>query len=328
MNKQSSHLHPCKAAIPFDWIANALPSALGNIKRIETVKQRPWSQVYRIQTERGIAYFKICGPDHRQEGPLLNWLMSQPIMPDVFALDIEQGWILMADGGVLLRELPDPKAQHANLATLLSHYARLQQRSLEHIDKLLAMPLPNRCLGQIPYLVQQLMNTGTRQGWLDKELSKQVLDTLPTLEQLGSSLSEAPYAAALDHGDLHTGNILFKQNHLRICDWGDACITHPFCSLLSLVETVMGSQYSTLLSSKVLETDWVNAYLQAWDAFASMETLKIELQQALGIALLLRALNIAYAIQHADADTLTRWSPSVTNYLSQWVQLEPLVSMS
>ena len=87
-----------------------------------------------------------------------------------------------------------------------------------------------------------------------------------------------------------------------------------------------GSQYSTLLSSKVLETDWVNAYLQAWDAFASMETLKIELQQALGIALLLRALNIAYAIQHADVATLTRWSPSVINYLSQWMQVEPLMS--
>ncbi|MBT9316197.1 aminoglycoside phosphotransferase family protein [Leptothoe spongobia] len=314
------------SAVPIDWITNALPSKLGTIQQVETVKQRPWSQVYQIKTEYGIAYFKICGLDHWQEVSLLRWLMPQAIMPDVFALDIEQGWILIADGGILLRELPNLKAQDSNLATLLSNYARLQQRSLEHIGELLAMPLPNRRLGQIPYLVQQLLNTGTRQGWLDKELSKQVLDTLPTLEQLGSKLSGTPYATALDHGDLHTGNILFKQNQLHICDWGDACITHPFCSLLPLVETVMGSQYSTLAFSKIVNTDWVNAYLQAWNTFAPMETLQMESQQALCIALLLRALNIAYAIQHADVATLTRWSHSVTNYLSQWVQVEPLVS--
>ncbi|MEM8642521.1 MAG: aminoglycoside phosphotransferase family protein [Cyanobacteria bacterium P01_G01_bin.54] len=313
------------SAVPIDWLTRALPLNLGAIQQIETIKERPWSQIYRIQTERGIAYFKICGPNHRQEVPLLKWLMPQPIMPSVFALDIEQGWILMADGGVLFRELSEPEAYHANLATLLSHYARLQQQSLEHIGKFLAMPLPDRRLNQLPELVQQLLNIGTHQGWLDQELFKQVLNTLPILEQLGSKLSEAPYAAALDHGDLHTGNILFRQNHLRICDWGDACITHPFCSLLPLVETVMGSQYSTLVPFKLMEIDWVNAYLQAWHTFAPMETLKLEFQQALCIALLLRALNIAYAIQHADVDTLTRWSPSVTNYLSQWVQVEPLV---
>lgn len=308
-------------AVPPDWLANALPSALGNIQQIETVKQRPWSQVYRLLTERGTAYFKICGPGHRQEGLLLKWSMPQLIMPDVFALKAEQGWILMADGGIPFRELPQPEAHHPNLAVLLSNYARLQQQSLTYIDELLTMQLPDRRLDRLSHLVQQLINTGTRQGWLDENLSKRVLDTLPNLEQLARHLFGVPYAAALDHGDLHTGNILFKENHLCICDWGDACITHPFCSLLPLVETVVGCQYSTFCPSNVVEIDWINAYLQPWDIFAPMETLKRELKQTLRIALLLRALNIAYAIQHAEENVLKRWSPSITHYLSQWVQV-------
>lgn len=48
-------------AEPLDWINNALPPRFGDIQRVETIKLRPWSQVYRVVAQREIGYFKICG---------------------------------------------------------------------------------------------------------------------------------------------------------------------------------------------------------------------------------------------------------------------------
>ncbi len=239
MHKQSGNSVTSTAALPLHWIAEALSPELGDILQVETVKVRPWSQVYRVIAEQGISYFKICGPDAQHEGALLEWLLPEysAILPEIIALSSEHGWILMADAGIPFRDLPQPENHYQSLQFLLSGYARLQQRSLNHIDDLLEMSLPDRRLERLPHLVEDLVESWSNRGWLDAVLQNQVLETMTTLEQLCSLLSASPYATTLDHGDLHTGNVLFKNEILSICDWGDACITHPFCSLLPWVAT-------------------------------------------------------------------------------------------
>jgi hypothetical protein len=225
----------------------------------------------------------------------------------------------MADAGIPWRDLPQPAAHRPDLQSLLSRYAQLQQHSLDHIDTLLAMPLPDRRLERLPQLVQDLIVTGDANGWFDSDLSTQVLATLPTLEQLCRNLSVSPYAAALDHGDLHAGNVLVEGDRLGICDWGDACITHPFCSLLPLVATAIGDRFSSV--GEVVKRDLIHAYLQAWESFAPTKVLQAEMQQALCLGLLLRAIDIAYMLQIADAESVKRWSPSVSDFLARWVQI-------
>lgn len=328
MHKQPKKDVASTAALPLKWIAEALSPELGDILQVETVKVRPWSQVYRVIAEQGISYFKICGPDAQHEGALLEWLLPEyaAIAPEVIALSPEQGWILMADAGIPWRDLPQPAAHRPDLQSLLSRYAQLQQHSLDHIDTLLAMPLPDRRLERLPQLVQDLIATGDANGWFDPDLSTQVLATLPTLEQLYRNLSVSPYAAALDHGDLHAGNVLVEGDRLRICDWGDACITHPFCSLLPLVATAMADQFASV--GELVKSDLINHYLQTWWPFAPSHVLKVEMQQALCLGLLLRSIDIAYMLQRADAESIKRWSPCVSKFLVRWVHIAATIPKS
>ncbi|MEM6839419.1 MAG: aminoglycoside phosphotransferase family protein [Cyanobacteria bacterium P01_C01_bin.120] len=311
--------------VPLNWLNRALPPQFGNIQHVETVKLRLWSQVYRIVAERGISYFKICGPDAQQEVALLEWLLPNyaVIAPEIIALSPGQGWILMADAGVPWRDLPKPEAHCQRLKTLLSSYAQLQQHSLDHLDHLLGVGLPDRRLEQLPTLVRELILTGSTRGWFEPELPNQVLATLPTLERFCQRLSASVYAATVDHGDLHTGNVLVEGDRLRICDWGDACVTHPFCSLLPLVATAMGNHFSSVAG--VAENDLIQTYLQTWQSFSPRHILKVEMQQALCLGLVLRALDIAYMLQSADDASVKRWSPFVAQYLVQWVQIEATI---
>ncbi len=76
---------------------------------------------------------------------------------------------------------------------------------------------------------------------------------------------------------------------------------------------------------EVVETALVRAYLQNWSSFASLDSLKVEARLALCIGLVLRAIDIAYMIQRADAESVNCWSPFVSDYLAQWVQMETTI---
>ena len=221
-------------------IQDALFIRFGTVQQVETVKLRPWSQVYRVVAERGISYFKICGPDAQHEVSLFEWLLPDhlAILPEIIALEPEQGWIFMADAGIPFRDLPQPENHRQRLQSLLSSYARLQQRSLNYIDNLLEMSLPDRRLERIPHLLQDLVKTGSNNGWIDAVLRNQVLETMTT---------------------------------------------------------------------------------------ASIDSLKAEARLALCLGLVLRAMDMAYMLQSADEESVNRWSPFVSKYLAQWVQLEATI---
>lgn len=52
MHKQPEKDVASTAALPLKWIAEALSPELGDILQVETVKVRPWSQVYRAAPSR------------------------------------------------------------------------------------------------------------------------------------------------------------------------------------------------------------------------------------------------------------------------------------
>ncbi|MEO0376305.1 MAG: phosphotransferase [Cyanobacteria bacterium P01_A01_bin.17] len=340
MNQQPPlHQSLCEVTGLLDWLVHALSTKFGSIQQIETVKQRPWSQVYRIRAERGIVYFKICGMGRQHEAKLLQWLQPKyaGIIPEVVALDAEKGWIVMTDGGSPLRELPQSKDYgdlssaglssqerlHQHTATLLSNYAELQQHSLAQTDTLLKMHLPDQRLHLLSALVQNLLLTGISENWFTQTLANQVIDTLPIIEQICQDLSDTAYSAALEHGDLHTGNILVKAGQLRICDWGDAWLTHPFCSLFPLLQDSFSP--AGVLTFEPNTKKLINAYLNAWTPFAPIETLRTQFIKALYIGIVLRALNIANALVLADEPAIRRWSPYIAKYLTQWVQWSPQI---
>jgi len=183
------------------------------------VKARPWSTVWRLPTPDGDVWLKACPPPTAHEVRLLPALVAWGV-PHVLAplaTDPARGWVLLPDGGPTLREAPpDAGAWPA----LLSGYGQLQRATTAHAGDLLALGVPDLRPAALPAVAADLV---ARHAPHLRDVLAAVADDAAELAALGP-------APALQHDDLHPGNVLARG--LRPFDWGDACVGHPFASLL------------------------------------------------------------------------------------------------
>ena len=54
---------------------------------------------------------------------------------------------------------------------------------------------------------------------------------LPELRALVEELEAFGIPATIQHDDLHDGQVFVRDGDVRILDWGDSCISHPFHTL-------------------------------------------------------------------------------------------------
>ena len=54
---------------------------------------------------------------------------------------------------------------------------------------------------------------------------------LPELRALVKELEAFGIPATIQHDDLHDGQVFVRAGHVRILDWGDSCVSHPFHTL-------------------------------------------------------------------------------------------------
>jgi aminoglycoside phosphotransferase (APT) family kinase protein len=52
-------------------------------------------------------------------------------------------------------------------------------------------------------------------------------------ELLCDELASGPVAPTIQHDDLHMNNVYDQEGTLRVLDWGDSSISHPFASLVA-----------------------------------------------------------------------------------------------
>jgi Ser/Thr protein kinase RdoA (MazF antagonist) len=224
--------------------------------------------------------------------------------------------MLMADAGRPLREAFDVPGQIAVLRRVLPAYAELQAATMQAIEPLLHLGLPDRRLDRLPDLLEELIA-----GEALAELRGSVRSLLPALEQCCIELARSPYSAALDHGDLHPGNVLVHRDDYRFCDWGDSCITHPFVS--------MGVTFEMVLS-QIPAADRVeharqlrDAYLRPWAPYGSPESLRANFLRALWVSDVVRALDFARMFAGGDEESRARWQPLIAKRLEEWVKRTP-----
>jgi len=81
---------------------------LGAVLELVSVKERVWGAVLRVVTDRGALYFKASGPRCRHEPPIIESLASRwpRLVPDLLAVDHERAWMLLADHGRPMVDLP------------------------------------------------------------------------------------------------------------------------------------------------------------------------------------------------------------------------------
>jgi hypothetical protein len=240
---------------------------------IASVKERPWGAVLRVEVRGRRLYFKAVGPTGRHELRLLADVgaRSTALVPDVLALDQRRGWVLMADHGSPAVDVLDPMAELRATEELLAPYAQLQRASAELVPAWIEGGVPDRSPRLLPHLVAELLDGGGATGPLPLPATEvdACREVLGDLERACDRLATSPTPRAIDHADIHGTNVLVGTGAPRLIDWGDACVGHPFSSLLVPIEWVAAKVSVDEQADAVRRLR--DSYLEPWGDAADLE---------------------------------------------------------
>jgi hypothetical protein len=193
------------------------------------VHERPWSTVMRVAVRDGPpVWFKACALVQAFEPGLTAALARRwpDVMVDVIAEDVQRGWLLMADAGTRIVELDNPPDVWLRL---LPRYAELQRGEVEHSAAYLESGVPDLRPTVLPERYEYFVGSELP---LDARDHGRLRAFAPVLDELCQELEVAGVPSSVQHDDLHPWNVYVQGDRMRILDWGDASIGHPFWSLV------------------------------------------------------------------------------------------------
>jgi hypothetical protein len=245
------------------------------VGEIEQPHIRAWATALRVPTSRGVVWFKAARPAFAHEARVLEVLgpLAPDLLPDVIA-STGDGWLLLADAGERAREHP------IDWRSMLQRYAALQRASAAHVDELLAGGAYDNRPARVLERVRALMH------YLPVELGAAVEARLSRVAEQMDRLAASRLPITADHGDLHDGNVFSSEGQVRIIDWGDSAVAHPFFTL------------------SVAEPEEVEWTLEAWSGYAPQTELEEEAAIVDELRFLLRALNWEHVAALGEAEHL------------------------
>ncbi|MEU3899900.1 phosphotransferase [Streptomyces sp. NPDC045251] len=269
-----------------DWVTASL-AALGVRPTGEwRVRSRPWSVLARLSVEGSDAvWFKANPPDSAFEGPLTaalaRWAPGHVLEP--LAVDAGRGWSLLPDGGPLFRDVLDRRAAGPEAwEGLLRRYAALQHALTPRAREIERLGVPGAPVTALPGVFDRFDDAP-----LEPEERRRLRRLGPRLLDWCAELDALGVPDSLDHADLHEGQLFHPgPAAFTVFDWGDAVVSHPFCSL-----AVPARRARERHGPQVLPR-LRDAYLEPWTG--SGRTTR-ELRRALALAWRLSALHRAGA---------------------------------
>jgi Phosphotransferase enzyme family len=208
---------------------------------------RPWATALRIPTSRGVVWFKAARPGFSHEARVLELLqpLAPGLLPEVIASTTD-GWLLLADAGERAREHP------VDWRVVLREYADLQRASAPRVEALLSAGAPDNRPQSVVVRTEALMR------FLPDDLAAALESRLPEVAERMERLAASTLPVTVDHGDLHDGNVFSADGRVRIIDWGDCAVAHPFFTL------------------SIAEREEVGWAIDAWEGYARREELEEE----------------------------------------------------
>jgi hypothetical protein len=206
------------------WICEHVEPA----RPIETEHERPWATVLRVPLADGVAWFKACAPVQAFEPGLTAELSTRwpDRVAEVLGHDEERAWLLLADAGTPIGAFGNPP--EAWLAAL-PPYAELQRGEAGRADEHLAHGVPDLRVATLPARYEDLLRR-------DLPLEADEIDRLQrfatSFAELCAELAAHGMPETVQHDDLHHANVYAQGDRLRVLDWGDTSIAHPFASLV------------------------------------------------------------------------------------------------
>jgi phosphotransferase family enzyme len=195
---------------------------------IETAHEQPWATVLRVPLRDGVAWFKACGPVVAFEPRLSAELFARwpDRVAEVLAHDEDRAWLLLGDAGTSIRELGNPPE---TWLVALPLYAELQRGEAAHARDHLAHGVPDLRVATLPARYEELFR---RDLPLDDGEVLRLRAFEDRFAELCVELGASGVPETVQHDDLHRSNVYAKDGRLRLLDWGDASIAHPFASLV------------------------------------------------------------------------------------------------
>jgi hypothetical protein len=251
------------------------------------VRVRPWSVLVRVGVEEGAdVWFKANPPGSAFEAgltaALAGWVPGEVLQP--LAVDAGRGWSLLPDGGELFREALDRgDAGPRDWEQALGRYARVQRALGPYADRLEPLGVPAARTLELPAVFDGVLADNADNPHLTSE-DRARLDALrPRLDDWCAELAALGIADSLDHADLHDGQLFRPEpGRFTFFDWGDAAVTHPFCSFAVPARRVR-ERYGPEALPRLAD-----AYLDPWTDTGRSRT---ELRRALAVATRLGALH-------------------------------------
>jgi len=207
-----------------DWIRRHV-TPVGDI---EVVHERPWSTVSRVPVVGGAVFLKECEPVQAFEPVLTAALYERwpDRVPEVLGYDVERARLLMADAGGPIGARGNPPE---TWQAVLPLYAELQNGEADHVDEHLTNGVPDLRVPTLPARYEELLRHSLP---LTADEIGRLRGFEPRFREWCEELAGSSIPASVQHDDLHMNNVYEKEGTLRVMDWGDASVAHPFFSLV------------------------------------------------------------------------------------------------
>ncbi|HMJ00511.1 MAG TPA: phosphotransferase [Gaiellaceae bacterium] len=295
---------PLWLAEAHEWIHEQLARlGVGGVGVIDQHHVRPWSTVMRVPTEQGDVYFKANTPALRHEAALVEILAARrpDCVPPLLAVDVERGWMLMADAGTRLREYVEREQDLTCWLEILPLYAGVQIDLADQVDQMVAFGVPDLRLSTLPSRYEELLDSVVD---LPSDDRRRLEGNMPRVREMCEELAGYGLPETIQHDDFHDGQVFVRDGRYLLLDWGDACVSHPFFTLSVTLEGGLAWGLDDVQGS-VEVGPFRDAYLAPFTRIAKSADLEPASEIAMRLGWVCRAVN-GHLAGEETADTQAR----------------------
>lgn len=249
-----------------DWAyAQLKKKKIKTIGVFEDVRLMPWSSVYRVKTDQGFFYLKYVQGQGCYEAPLLQLLESrfEGMVPSLLSYNKELSCFILRDAGEMLRIcLMRDGYNIDHVKKVFDRYCVIQRTLESDANLLINLNIPDWRLRNFTNRYKNFIEDRCFIADLgvDEQSYKTLISLTPSVHRLCEDIERVGVPETLEHADFQDNNILVRDGHFFISDWGDAVISHPFFSLASFIRSAERNHSISALIKGELE----QAYLQHW----------------------------------------------------------------
>ena len=182
----------------------------------------------RVPVAGGVIWFKACAQVQAFEPRLTADLFARwpDRVTEVLAVDEARRWLLLGDAGIAVGERGNPPEAWLEA---LPAYAELQKGEAAYALDHIRHGVPDLRMAALPAGYARLL---ANELPLARDELNRLRDYAPRFAELCAALAELGIQESVQHDDLHMANLYSDGSKLRVVDWGDSSIAHPFFSLV------------------------------------------------------------------------------------------------